>query len=100
MVGAPRSVVGPVVVVLDRPRVVDGLVAEHVAELGEPRRVARDVAQPHVVAELVADVPEWRAVLLAERRADLLGLGRVGLVEVERDEAAEVPDRRRVAGEA
>ena len=50
------------------------------------------------MAELVADVPERRAVLLAERRPDLLALGRVGLVEIERDQPVEVADRRRVAG--
>ena len=97
MAVAPRAVVEAAVVGVEGVLVVDSLVAEDIAEGGEPSRVGCDVAQPDEMAELVADVPERCAVLLAERRPHLLTVGGVGFVEVERDQPADVTDEGLIA---
>ena len=95
---APGAVVEPGVVAVERRPVVDALVAEQLAELGQPVRVGGDEREPDVVPELVADVAERGAVVLAQRGADHLPAGRVRFVEVERDLTAAVPDDGRVTG--
>ena len=85
------------VVAVHRLRVVLALVAEQRAE-----RVARaglvDQDRLVVVAELVADVADHRAVRLAELGAALRADRVVGLREVDRDDAVGVPGHDRLPG--
>ena len=88
----PEPVVGGGVVTLEGVGVVVGLVAEQVAEPGQPVRIGEHERLPVPVADLVADVAERGAVRLAEREPVLLPGDRVRLGEVERDEPVGVAD--------
>ena len=59
-----------------------------------------DEPVPVVVPDLVAQVPDDRAVLLAELLADQVAVGVVGLGEVERHDATGVTGDRGVVVEA
>ena len=89
---AGDEAVGPVgrraavVVAAQRRRVVGPLVAEELAEAVEPRRRV-DQQVPVVVADLVAEMADQRAVGLAHLGADALAHGVLGLLGVERDHA-------------
>lgn len=86
--------VGPVgrravlVVLVECLAVVVGLVAEQLAERDEPVVVAVDEYVPVVVADLVTEVTEHRAVGLTHLMTHLLTVGIVGLCQVEVEELA------------
>ena len=83
------------VVALQRLRVVHAFVAEHRAAFGDLAAVAHQrvpVEMPHLVAE----VPEQRAVGLAELVPPPLALGRIGLGKVDGDEAVVMAGQHRL----
>lgn len=75
------------IVAAQRLLVVRALVAEHGAIALQLWRVVADKAVPVVMAQLVAEMAEQGAVILAELRAHLLALRRIRLGDVERDQA-------------
>ena len=87
-----------VVVALQRVGVVGALVAEQLAERLVPART-RDEPVPVVVADLVPQVAEQRAVGLVQRVRGLLARDVVRFLDVDRDDAVRVPGHhRRAAG--
>ena len=77
--------------------VVGAVVAEQLAAAVAGFAALRGEDRLVVVADLVAQRAERRAIGLAERDPPLLALGRVGLGEVERDHAVGVAGRHRPA---
>ena len=72
---------------LQRLLVIGALVAEQCAEGGKPLRVVADQAVPVIVAELMAEMAEQRAIVLAHLDAPSFALGRVRLGDIECDQA-------------
>ncbi len=78
------------IVGLQAGRVVLGFIAEQGAKALQPVG-AGDQPVPVVVADLMAEMPEQRAVGLMHGLAHRFACGVVGLVEVQRDQAGVVP---------
>ncbi len=78
--------------------VVGALVAEQRVKALQPGGVVADQPVPIIVAELVAEMAEQRAVVLAHLGAHLLALGGIGLGDVERDQPVVVAGQHALAG--
>ncbi len=64
----------------------------------QPAGIVADQPVPVIVAELVAEMAEQRAVVLAHLDAHLFSLGGIGLGDVERDQAVVVAGQHMLAG--
>ncbi len=77
--------------------IVGALVAEKLMEALKAAGIVADQPIPVVVAELVAEMAEQRAVVLAHLGTHLLAFGGIGLGDVERDQAVVVAGQHMLA---